>query len=81
MPRKKEEIKVRGLWEGVPKSGIWWIRYRADGVLKREKVGTKRAAGDLLIKRKNQIRKGIKMPENMRHVSVRFTTLCDDILG
>ena len=80
IPRQKEEIKVRGLWEGIPKSGIWWIRYHADGVLKREKVGTKWAAGDLLIKRKNQIRKGIKMPENMRHVSVRFKTLCDDIL-
>jgi P-type E1-E2 ATPase len=78
MPRKDEK-KVRGVWEREPGSKIYWIRYRVDGVLKREKVGTKKAAGDLLIKRKNEIREGIKMPENMRHTSIRFKTLCDDI--
>ena len=71
MPRKDEK-KVRGVWEREPGSKIYWIRYRVDGVLKREKVGTKKAAGDLLIKRKNEIREGIKMPENMRHTSIRF---------
>ena len=79
MPRKDEK-KVRGVWEREPGSKIYWIRYRVDGVLKREKVGTKKAAGDLLIKRKNEIREGIKMPENMRHTSIRFKALCDDIL-
>ena len=79
MPRKDEK-KGRGVWEREPGSKIDWIRYRVDGVLKREKVGTKKAAGDLLIKRKNEIREGIKMPENMRHTSIRFKALCDDIL-
>ena len=60
MPRKDEK-KVRGVWEREPGSKIYWIRYRVDGVLKREKVGTKKAAGDLLIKRKNEIREGIKI--------------------
>ena len=78
MPRKREP--VRGLWEREPGSDIWWIRYRVDGVLKREKVGAWGAAKDLLNKRKNEIREGIKMPENMRLASVRFKTLCDDIL-
>jgi hypothetical protein len=78
MPRKREPI--RGLWEREPGSDIWWIRYRVDGVLKREKVGAWGAAKDLLNKRKNEIREGIKMPENMRHTSIRFKTLCDDIL-
>jgi integrase len=79
MPRK-DTTKVRGLWEREKGSGVWWIRYRAEGVLKREKVGTKKNAIDLLTKRKNDIRAGIKMPENMRQTSVRFKTLCDDIL-
>jgi site-specific recombinase XerD len=78
MPRKRKE--VRGVWEREPGSDIWWIRFRVDGVLKREKVGTHKAACELLMKRKNEIREGIKMPENMRHTAVRFKTLCDDIL-
>jgi len=78
MPRKREA--VRGLWEREPGSNIWCIRYRVDGVLKREKVGAWGAAKELLNKRKNEIREGIKMPENMRQASVRFKTHCDDIL-
>jgi site-specific recombinase XerD len=79
MPRKDKK-KVRGVWEREPGSDIWWIRYRADGVLKREKVGRWRDAVDLLNKRRNELRAGIKMPENMRQPSIRFKTLCDDIL-
>ena len=73
MPRKRKP--VRGLWEREPGSEIWWIRYRVDGVLKREKVGTHEAAKNLLNKRRNEIREGIKMPENMRQTSLRFKTL------
>jgi site-specific recombinase XerD len=79
MPRKDTK-KVRGLWEREPGSDIWWIRYRADGVLKREKVGSKGNAIKLLNKRKNELMAGIKLPENMRQPSLRFKTLCDDIL-
>jgi site-specific recombinase XerD len=78
MPRKRKP--VRGVWERERGSEIWWIRYRVDGVLKREKVGAHGAAVDLLRKRKNEIREGIKMPENMRQTSLRFKALCDDIL-
>src|SRR6202789_686140 len=78
MPKPRK--KVRGLWEREQGSEIWWIRYRVDGVLKREKVGTHEAAKNLLNKRRNEIREGIKMPENMRQASLRFKTLCDDIL-
>ncbi len=73
MPRKRKE--VTGVWEREPGSDIYWIRFRVDGVLKREKVETHKAACDLLIKRKDEIREGIKMPENMRHTAVRFKTL------
>ena len=78
MPRKWKP--VRGLWEREPGSEIWWIRYRVGSVLKREKAGAHGAAKELLNKRKNEIREGIKMPENMRQASPRFKTLCDDIL-
>lgn len=71
---------MRGVWERELGSDIWWIRYRVEGVLKREKVGTHGAAKDLLVKRKNEIREGVKMPENMRQASVSFKTLCDAIL-
>jgi hypothetical protein len=71
---------VRGVWERRVGCDIWWIRYRVEGVLKREKVGTHIAAKDLLVKRKNKIREGVKVPENMRQASVRFKTLCDAIL-
>ncbi len=78
MPKQRKV--VRGVWEREPGSNVWWIRYRVEGVLKREKVGTHGAAKDLLVKRKNEIREGVKMPENMRQASVRFKTLCDAIL-
>ncbi len=78
MPKQRKP--VRGVWEREAGSDIWWIRYRVDGVLKREKVGTHGAARDLLVKRKNEIREGLKMPENMRQASIRFKTLCDAIL-
>jgi hypothetical protein len=76
--KKKDEAKVRGVWERIPGSGVWWIRYRdADGKLRREKVGRKSDAIDLFRKRTEERRKGIKLPENLRAVGVRFGTLCD----
>ena len=37
----KQEKKVRGVFEKVPGSGVWWIRFiDAEGVLRREKVGS-----------------------------------------
>lgn len=79
MPRKST-AKATGVWEKEPGSNIWWIRYRADGVLKREKVGRKSDALALYQKRKSELRVGIKLPDNMRNSSLRFKTLCDDIL-
>jgi hypothetical protein len=34
---KKDTVYVRGVWEREKGSGVWWIRYRAEGVLRREK--------------------------------------------
>jgi site-specific recombinase XerD len=79
MPRKAT-TKATGVWEREAGSNVWWIRYRADGVLRREKVGRKSDALALYQKRKSELRAGIKLPENMRHSSIRFKMLCDDIL-
>jgi len=40
MPRSAA-VKAYGVWEKEPGSNVWWIRYRIDGVLRREKVGRK----------------------------------------
>lgn len=78
MPRRAS-AKVTGVWEKVPGSGIWWIRYRENGVLHREKVGRKSDALALYQKRKNDLRAGAKLPENMRLASIRFGQLAEDI--
>jgi integrase len=77
----RKEAKVRGVWERVPGSGVYWIRYReAGGKLRREKVGRKGDAIDLFRKRTEDRRLGIKLPENLRAVGLKFGALCDDIV-
>jgi integrase len=80
MPRRAA-VKAHGVWEKEPGSNIWWIRYRVDGVLKREKVGRKSDAIDLYRKRKADYRAGIKLPENMRSASIRFKSIADEIFA
>jgi site-specific recombinase XerD len=68
------------VWERIPGSIVWWIRYRdADGKLRREKVGRKGDAIDLLNKRRNERRVGLKMPDNLRNAGIRLNVLADDI--
>jgi site-specific recombinase XerD len=79
--KQAKESKVRGVWERVPGSGVYWIRFRdADGKLRREKVGRKSAAIDQFRKRTEERRVGRKLPENLRAVGLKFGALCDDIL-
>lgn len=78
MPRRSS-ARTTGVWEKVRGSGIWWVRYRENGALHREKVGRKSDAVALYQKRKSDIRAGAKLPENMRRASIRFETLADDI--
>ena len=46
---------------------------------RREKVGRKSDAVDLLNKRRNERRVGVKMPDNLRNAGLRFGILADDI--
>ena len=73
--------KVRGVFERIPRSGIWWICYfDADGRKHREKVGRKSAAIEFYRKRKTQIMEGKKLPEKLRARVVPFSELANDAL-
>jgi len=68
----------RGIFEKVPGSRIWWIRYvDAHGRYRREKAGTWGNADKLLTKRKNEALEGKKLPE-LRRRTVLFEELADD---
>jgi len=77
---RKEQQRVPGVWEKVAGSGVWWIRYRVDGKLRREKVGRKGDAIDLYHTRKAGIRAGVKLPDNLRSTGVKFRVLAEAIL-
>ncbi|HEX3940824.1 MAG TPA: hypothetical protein VHX11_05010, partial [Acidobacteriaceae bacterium] len=77
MPRKST-AKATGVWEKERGSGVWWIRYRAEGKLKREKVGRKSDAIDLYHQRKADVRAGVKLPANLRTKGVKFEEIAKD---
>jgi integrase len=63
------EKKIRGVYERVMGSGVWWICYfDADGKRRREKVGSKKAAMSAVESRRTKAREGIKVPQNLRAV-------------
>ena len=69
----------RGVFEKVPGSGEWWVRFAdGSGRIRREKCGAKSAAIQLYFKRKNQIREHPKLPENLRTV-VRISDIAPAI--
>lgn len=79
MPKKQE--KVRGVYEKVPDSGIWWCRYAdAKGKIRREKVGRWSDAVDLYNKRRTETLQRKKLPERFRVKGTTFRTLCTDAL-
>lgn len=71
---------IRGIYEKVPGSGIWWIRWTdSQGKLHREKAGRKSDAKTLVDKRRTETIQHKKLPEQFR-VKLTFGTLCDDAL-
>jgi len=72
-------MSQRGVFEKVPDSGEWWIRFvDAAGRYRREKAGTKSVAINLYRKRKMEALQGRKLPEKLRRPIVPFGHLCDD---
>src|ERR1035441_4115550 len=78
--KKKKEPKSRGVFEKIPGSGIWWVRYFADGNKKREKVGRKSDAIALYQQRKSEIRAGVKLPSNLRRKGETLAVVIDRAL-
>lgn len=73
-------MALRGLYEKVPDSGVWWIRWTdSKGQLHREKAGRKSDAITLINKRRTEVIQKAKLPEKFR-TKVTFGSLCDDAL-
>jgi integrase len=78
----REVTKVRGVYEREPGSNVWWVRYNdANHRVRREKVGTRRAAVNLYQKRKTEVREGKKLPDNFRKRVVTFAELVTEGLA
>jgi integrase len=71
MPRKVT-AKATGIFEKVPGSGVWWMRFRHNGVLRREKVGRRSDALAAYRDRKTSILRGEKLPSTLRDRGIRF---------
>src|ERR1700740_1458387 len=84
-PRKatgNSSRKVRGVFEKVPGSGVWWVCYfDCTGRKRREKAGTKSAAITLYHKRKTEALEGRKLPEKLRRPRVSFAEIAQDALA
>lgn len=77
---EESEQKIRGVYEKVPDSGIWYIEYYANGKRHREKVGRKKDAINLYRARKTDALRGVKLPDLRGTKIVRFSELIDDVL-
>ena len=75
-------MNQRGVFEKVPESGVWWIRYAdSTGRIRREKAGPKSSAIMLYRKRKTEVLQGKKLPERLRSKVVSFSDLAQDALS
>lgn len=78
--KKQKPKKIRGVYEKLPDSGIWYICYFDDvGKRHREKVGRKSSALNLYQQRKTEVRENRFFPPKRTHV-VTFSELADDAL-
>ena len=81
MSGNKNRKKIRGVFEKVPGSDVWWIQYfDASGRRRREKAGRRSDAITLLSKRKTEKLQRKKLPENLRTKPVTSGELVDDAI-
>ena len=83
-PPKKET----GLFEKNPGTGVWYIRYRVDGVLVRKRVGSREAAKNELNKIQLARAEGASIPVSAQRVQrpssgsdITVGQLCDEYLA
>lgn len=67
---KQSTRKVRGVFEKVPGSGVWWICYFFRGKRHRERVGSKSLAIAAYQQRKTEIRQCKFTPPYLRSISL-----------
>jgi integrase len=73
---------MRGIFERLPGSGVWWISYFDSARRRRrEKAGSKSAALALYRKRKTEALEGKKLPEKLRAAPVFFREIAEDALA
>lgn len=78
MARPRKDTKVRGVYEKIKGSDVWWIHFTdCDGKRRREMAGTKGAAIDLYRKRKTEALAGIKLPERKNSKIPTFGEIAD----
>jgi site-specific recombinase XerD len=75
----KQAKKSRGVYEKVPGSGVWWVRYSDGKRIRREKVGRKSDAIDRYHKRKGEVLGGETIPRRKGH-GIKISDLCADVL-
>jgi integrase len=80
MNRKREQKKIRGVFERPSGSNVWWIDYWDHGSRHREKIGRKSDAIDAYRDRKTAIRRGEKLPTLRRIAPVTISDLVDLVL-
>jgi site-specific recombinase XerD len=78
--KRKEPAKMRGIYEKVKGSNVWWISYKQGSIHKREKAGSRGAAIDLYRKRKTDLLAGAKLPPNLRTKGITFGKLAEDAI-
>src|SRR5215472_8516963 len=79
---REQTMRQRGVFEKLPGSGVWWIRYADSmGRIRREKAGTKSSALTLYRKRKTEALQGKKLPESLRTPAVSFAEIARDALA
>jgi integrase len=78
---RNERTRKKGVFEKIPGSGTWHIRYAdATGKIRYEKGGTSSMAEALYHKRKTEVLQGRKLPERLRARKILFSELADDAL-
>lgn len=80
--RNRAPKRERGIFEKIPGSGVWFIRYKdTKKHYRREKAGTLEAARDLLVTRRDEVLRGKKMPHTLRRRTVLFSEIAEDALA
>ena len=80
MPRKITK-KETGVYEKEPGSGVWRIRFKSNGVTRREKIGRRGDAIAAYKDRKTSILRGEKLPATMKNRGIRLREIGRDAIG